>query len=178
RLIELSAEQKLELANKKIEELEEIKTNLEQELNAERAAAQELFTKQLSFYQKKHADLFSELEKRQKARFEKQEVEQQKNKQIKEKRKILSKLQTHSQNIKNLNAIRQDLTEKHNVEKANHQTTKTDYRNTVINLAKEKGRVKKANLARGEILKKSLELKNDLTNAQKQNQILQNKIQQ
>ncbi|KLL03035.1 MAG: hypothetical protein MRERV_56c007 [Mycoplasmataceae bacterium RV_VA103A] len=116
--------------------------------------------------------------KEQQAQFAKEEVNLQKNKQIKEKRKILSKLQKHSQNIKNLNAIRQDLTEKHNVEKANHQTTKTDYRNTVIDLAKEKGRVKKSNLARGEILKKSLVLKNDLTNEQKQNQILQNKIQQ
>ncbi|CAG8699199.1 4619_t:CDS:2, partial [Cetraspora pellucida] len=153
---------------------------LNKELEGERAAAQERPTRHLSFLRQQYPQQFAELEARgsEQAQFAKEEINLQKNKQIKEKRKIYSKLQKHSQNIKNLNAIRQDLTEKHNVEKANRQTTKTDYLNTVIDLAKEKGRVKKANLARGEILKKSLELKNDLTNAQKQNQILQNKIQQ
>ncbi|CAG8788462.1 5661_t:CDS:2, partial [Racocetra persica] len=96
--------EKIRLLKKLDEEIETLK----QELEGERAAAQERPARHLSFLGHQYPQQFAELEAR-----------------------------------GNLNAIRQDLTEKHNVEKANHQTTQ-----------------------------------NDLTNEQKQNQILQNKIQQ
>ncbi|CAG8755527.1 17315_t:CDS:2 [Gigaspora rosea] len=66
-----------------------------------------------------------------------------------------------------------NLTEKYNEEKANHQTTHTNYRNIAIDLVKEK---RSAHQAATTLKKQALELKNDFLNQQNQTQILQTKI--
>ncbi|CAG8461057.1 16961_t:CDS:10 [Gigaspora margarita] len=150
--------------------LEKIKT-LEKELVAEQEAAQDFPNRQLSFRQLKYPDLFAELEKRmgkeeQKARFEKEEIKLQKNKQVKKEKINYQKYQKQIKNVKKLLDIRENLTKKNNVEK-------TNYYDTAIDLVKEKIQARKATVA---LKNRALEIKNDLANEQDQVNNLQNRI--